>query len=63
MSITRKTDGNFRNVSAGVSFPKSRINGSGGDPDQRNDHLKVSARIKKGEMSKFSISRRSDKAF
>ena len=30
LSITRKTDGNFRNVSAGVCFPKSRINENGG---------------------------------
>ena len=30
LSITRKTDGNFGNVSAGVCFPKSRINENGG---------------------------------
>ena len=30
LSITRKTDGNFGNVSAGVLFPKSRINENGG---------------------------------
>ena len=30
LSITRKTNGNFGNVSAGVCFPKSRINENGG---------------------------------
>ena len=30
LSIIRKTDGNFGNVSAGVSFPKSCINKNGG---------------------------------
>ena len=30
MSITRNNDGNFGNVSAGVCFPKSRINENGG---------------------------------
>ena len=30
LSITRKTDGNFGNVSAGVLFSKSRINENGG---------------------------------
>ena len=30
LSITLKTDGNFGNVSAGFSFPKSRINENGG---------------------------------
>ena len=28
---TRKTDGNFGNVSTGVLFPKSRINENGGN--------------------------------
>ena len=31
LSITRRTDGNFGNVSAGVLFPKSRINENGGN--------------------------------
>ena len=30
LSITRKTDGNFGNVSAGVLFSKSHINENGG---------------------------------
>ena len=30
LSITRKTDGNFGNVSAGVLFSKVRINENGG---------------------------------
>jgi len=30
MTITSKIDGNFGNVSAGVCFPKSRINENGG---------------------------------
>ena len=30
LSITRKTEGNFGNVFAGVLFPKSRINENGG---------------------------------
>jgi len=39
MSITRKTDGNFGNVSAGVLFPKSRINENG---DKKNKAERVS---------------------
>ena len=31
LSITRKTDGNVENVSAGVCFPKSHINENGGN--------------------------------
>ena len=31
LSITRKIDGKFGNVSAGVLFPKSRINENGGN--------------------------------
>ena len=30
--ITRKTDENFGNVSAGICFPKSCINENGGKP-------------------------------
>ena len=33
LSITRKTDGNFGNVSASACFPKSRINENGGKID------------------------------
>ena len=31
LSITRKTEGKFVNVSPGVCFPKSRINENGGN--------------------------------
>ena len=36
LSITRKTDGNFRNISAGFCFPKSRINENGGKMTQND---------------------------
>ena len=47
LSITRKTDGNFGNVSAGVLFSKSRINENSGiksdqtvqNPKKKHLHL------------------------
>ena len=41
LSITRKTDGNFGNVSAGVCFPKSRIN--------ENSSIKSDKTVQKSE--------------
>ena len=47
LSITRKTDGNFGNVSAGVLFSKSRINENSGI---KSDHT-----VQKSEEKNISI--------
>ena len=44
LSITRKTDGNIGNITAGVCFPKSRINENGGNAATEPPFCSLNAR-------------------